>query len=174
MSLLDWKFRWLKNDIHCKLLTQQNSHSAANYTGNYFLHWGCSQEKSKWLSVQAFSDSDWWIIRVYTKQLEATFVFVDFSKVFSSIYRRKMKQIYWASGLSNETVTAIMKLYKTLRQWFIHPMVTLILLTLSLETYKENVIKKYILIFTCIFFHLLGFFYHNSLESLICNNETWP
>ena len=46
------------------------------------------------------------------KTLEATILFVDFSKAFDSIHRGKMVQILLAYGLSKETITAIMMLYK--------------------------------------------------------------
>ena len=41
-----------------------------------------------------------------------TLLFVDFSKAFGSIHRRKMEQILLAYGLPKETVIAIMMLYK--------------------------------------------------------------
>ena len=44
--------------------------------------------------------------------LEATILFVDFSKGFDSIHRGKMEQILLAYGLPKETVVAIMMLYK--------------------------------------------------------------
>ena len=46
------------------------------------------------------------------KNLEATILFVDFSKVFDSVYREKMEQILLSHGLSKETVAAILMLYK--------------------------------------------------------------
>ena len=46
------------------------------------------------------------------KNLEVTLLFVDFSKAFDSIHRRKMEQILLAYGLPKETITAIMILYK--------------------------------------------------------------
>ena len=45
------------------------------------------------------------------KDLEATILFVDFTKAFYSIHRGKMEQIRLAYGLPNETVAAIMMLY---------------------------------------------------------------
>ena len=45
---------------------------------------------------------------VCAKNLEATLLFVDFSKAFDSIKRGKMEQILLAYGLPKETVTAIM------------------------------------------------------------------
>ena len=44
--------------------------------------------------------------------LEATLIFVDFSKAFSSIHKGGMEQILLADGLPKETVAAIMMLYK--------------------------------------------------------------
>ena len=46
------------------------------------------------------------------KKFEATLLFVDFSKLFDSIYRGKIEQILLTYGLFKETVTAIMILYK--------------------------------------------------------------
>ena len=46
------------------------------------------------------------------KNLEATLLFVDISKVFDSIHRGKIKQILLANSLPKETVSAIMILYK--------------------------------------------------------------
>ena len=45
-----------------------------------------------------------------TKNLEATILFVDFSKAFDSVHRGKMEQILLADGLLKETVAAIMML----------------------------------------------------------------
>ena len=49
---------------------------------------------------------------VRAKNLEATILFVDFTKVFDSIHRGNMEQILLAYGLTKETVTAIMMLYR--------------------------------------------------------------
>ena len=49
---------------------------------------------------------------VRTKNLQATILFVDFTKVFDSIHRGKMKQILLAYGLPKETVAAIRILYR--------------------------------------------------------------
>ena len=46
------------------------------------------------------------------KNLEATILFVGFSKAFDSIHRGEMEQILLAYGLPKETITAIMMLYK--------------------------------------------------------------
>ena len=46
------------------------------------------------------------------KKLQATLLFVDFTKAFYSIHRGKMEQILLAYGLPNETIAAIMILYK--------------------------------------------------------------
>ena len=48
---------------------------------------------------------------VHAKKLDATILFVNFSKAFDSIHRGKMEQILLAYGLPKETVTAIMVLY---------------------------------------------------------------
>ena len=52
---------------------------------------------------------------VHAKNLEATLLFVDFSKAFDLIHREKMVQILLAYGLPKETVTAIMMLYKNMK-----------------------------------------------------------
>ena len=46
------------------------------------------------------------------KHLQATLLFVDFTKAFDSIHREKMEQILLAYGLSKETVAAVTILYK--------------------------------------------------------------
>ena len=52
-------------------------------------------------------------LRVYAqKNIQATILFVDFTKAFDSIHRGKMEQILLAYGLPEETVAAIMILYK--------------------------------------------------------------
>ena len=49
---------------------------------------------------------------VRAKNLQATLLFVDFTKAFDSIHRGKMEQILLAYGLPKETVAAIMLLYR--------------------------------------------------------------
>ena len=49
---------------------------------------------------------------VRAKNLEATILFVDFTKAFDSIHRGKMGQILLAYGLPKETVAAITLLYR--------------------------------------------------------------
>ena len=49
---------------------------------------------------------------VRSKNLHATILFVDFTKVFDSIHRGKMEQMLFAYGLPKETVAAIMILYR--------------------------------------------------------------
>ena len=49
---------------------------------------------------------------VHTKNLEATILFVNFTKAFDSIHRGKMEQILLAYSLPKETVEAIMMLYR--------------------------------------------------------------
>ena len=45
---------------------------------------------------------------VRAKNLEATILFVDFTKAFDCVHRGKMEQILLANGLPKETVAAIM------------------------------------------------------------------
>ena len=52
---------------------------------------------------------------VHAKNLEATILFVDFSKAFDSIHRGKMAQILLAYSWPKETVAAIMMLYKNMK-----------------------------------------------------------
>ena len=49
---------------------------------------------------------------VRAKNLAATILFVDFIKAFHSIHRGKMEQILLTYGLPNETVAAMMMLYR--------------------------------------------------------------
>ena len=49
---------------------------------------------------------------VRAKNLQATLLFVDYTKAFDSIYRRKIEKIQLAYGLPKETVAAIMILYR--------------------------------------------------------------
>ena len=49
---------------------------------------------------------------VRAKNLQATLLFVDFTKAFNSIHRGKMEQILLAYGLPKETVAAITILYR--------------------------------------------------------------
>ena len=49
---------------------------------------------------------------VRAKNLQASILFVDFSKAFDSIHRGKMEKILLAYGIPTETVAAIMMLYK--------------------------------------------------------------
>ena len=46
------------------------------------------------------------------KNLQATILFVDFTKAFDSLHRGKMEQILLTYGLPEEIVTAIMMLYR--------------------------------------------------------------
>ena len=49
---------------------------------------------------------------VQAKNLQATILFVNFTKAFDSIHRGNMEQILLAYGLPKETIVAIMILYK--------------------------------------------------------------
>ena len=49
---------------------------------------------------------------VWAKNLQATILFVNFTKAFDSIHRGKMEQILLVYGLPKETVAAIMILYR--------------------------------------------------------------
>ena len=58
---------------------------------------------------------------VSAKELEATILFVDFTKAFDSIHRGKMEQILRAHGLPEETVSAIVMLYRNTKVKFLFP-----------------------------------------------------
>ena len=49
------------------------------------------------------------------KTLQATILFIDFTKAFDSIHRGKMEQILLAYSIPKETVTAIMILYRNIK-----------------------------------------------------------
>ena len=49
---------------------------------------------------------------VCPKNLEATILFVNFTKAFDFIHKGKMEQILLANGLPKETIAAIMMLYR--------------------------------------------------------------
>ena len=49
---------------------------------------------------------------IRAKNLQATLIFVDFTKAFNSIYRGKIEQILLAYGIPKETVAAITILYR--------------------------------------------------------------
>ena len=55
------------------------------------------------------------ILGVQAKNLEATILFVNFSKALDSIHRGKTEQILLVYGLPKETVAAIMMLYKNMK-----------------------------------------------------------
>ena len=61
---------------------------------------------------------------VWTKHLQATLLFVDFTKAFDSIHRGKMEQILLAYGLPKETVAAITISIETLKWKYVHRMET--------------------------------------------------
>ena len=52
---------------------------------------------------------------VRAKNSQATFLFVDFTKAFDSLHRRKMEQILLAYGLPKETVAEITILYRNIK-----------------------------------------------------------
>ena len=58
---------------------------------------------------------------VRTKNVQATLLFVDFTKAFDSIHRGKMKQIQLAYDLPKETVAAITILYKNTKVKVLSP-----------------------------------------------------
>ena len=72
-------------------------------------HKGIDLRRQKsWPSVE--------FLKVYSpkkkKKIESTILFVDFTKAFDFIHRRKMEQILLAFGLPKETIAVIMMLYR--------------------------------------------------------------
>ena len=61
---------------------------------------------------------------VWAKNLQATILFVNFTKAFDSIHRGKMEQILLAYGIPKETVAAITILYRNTRVKELHSMET--------------------------------------------------
>ena len=51
----------------------------------------------------------------HAKNLEATILFVNFTKAFDSVHRGKMEQILLAYGQPKETIMAIMMLYRNIK-----------------------------------------------------------
>ena len=58
---------------------------------------------------------------VWAKILQATILFVDFTKAFDSIHRGKMEQILLAYGIPKETVAAITILYRNTKVKVLSP-----------------------------------------------------
>ena len=82
-------------------------------------NWENSLEKSECVSeklIHNINNSDYLINhwRSMSKKSQATLLFIDFFKMFNSIYKGKMGQLLLASDLPKETVIAIMMLYKNM------------------------------------------------------------
>ena len=67
---------------------------------------------------------------VQAKILQATLIFVDFTKAFDSIHRGKMEQILLVYGIPKETVAAITILHRNTKVKYDHQMETQNTLTL--------------------------------------------
>ena len=84
---------------------------------------------------------------VRAKNLQATILFVDFTKAFDSIHRGKMEQILLAYGQPKETVAAIMILYRNTKAKVFSPDVDTdyfdIFFLARLLYYKANLILAY-------------------------------
>ena len=83
-------------------------------------NWENALEEPKWFLEKLIQDiiilSIHQILEgVRAKIHEAILLFVDFSKAFDSIFREKMEQILFTYNLSEETVAAIMMLYKNMK-----------------------------------------------------------
>ena len=76
---------------------------------------------------------------IKAKNLKAVLIFVDFSKAFDSIHRAKLEEVLEAYGIPQETILAIMTLYRnTLAQWFASQMGTQNFLIFLLKFFKET------------------------------------
>ena len=73
---------------------------------NQFDFWRNRSMTSQTLTIRQILEG------VRAKKLQATILFVNFTKAFDSIHRGKMEQILPAYGLPKETVAAIMMLYR--------------------------------------------------------------
>ena len=60
-----------------------------------------------WVSIESSTDS--------AQNLEATLLFIDFSKLFGSIQRGKMEQVLLAYDLPEETVTPLIYFFKNVK-----------------------------------------------------------
>ena len=69
-------------------------------------------QKSEWFFWEIYPQI---IEGVWAKNLEATPLLIDFSKLFDFIYREKMEQVLLAYSLLRETVIAIMMVYKNMK-----------------------------------------------------------
>ena len=67
--------------------------------------WGIDLRPQQILTIRRILED------VRVKNLEATILFVDFTKAYDFIHREKMEQIQLAFGLPKETVAAIIFLY---------------------------------------------------------------
>ena len=81
------------------------------------LHWAWNwvsfEKEPEWLSEKSIHDiTNFDNPSNIGKNLKVTLLFVDFSKVFDSIDKWKIKQILVAYSLLKETVTVIMMIYK--------------------------------------------------------------
>ena len=88
-----------------------------------------------------------WILQgVHAKNLEATLLFVDFSKAFDSIHRGKKEQILLAYDLPKETITVIMMLYENMKvKVHFFDIVTSVLQRNTLAAYLFIIYQDYVL-----------------------------
>ena len=73
---------------------------------------------------------------VKSKNLPLTLLFIDFSKAFDTINQKKMKEILLKYGIPEETVCAIMMLYKNTRSMVRSPDGYTPYLKSQLESYR--------------------------------------
>ena len=76
---------------------------------------------------------------VQAKNVQATLLFVDFTKAFDSFHRGKMEQILLAYSLPKETVEAITILYRNTKANDIHRMETQNTSTSSVESTEKDI-----------------------------------
>ena len=102
---------------NCIFLSFRLHHRAFhNLVLSLFLSRENSSEKSERLSEKSIHNIDSDDSSNICKNLEATLLFVDFSKTFDSQHRGKIGQIILAHSFLTETVISIMALYKNTKE----------------------------------------------------------
>ena len=107
-----------------------------------------------------------WIIKgLHAKNLEATQLFIDSSKVFDSIHRWKIEQIFLAYDLPKEIVTAIMMLYKNTKATACLSDGDTYFLDIVFRVLQGNILAPYLLLICLdyIFWKLIDLIKENSL-----------
>ena len=87
------------------------------------------KNQRNWSPASQIQTIHWIIKGVHRENLELTILFIDFFKAFDSCTQGKDE--------TNTTVTVVMMLSKTWKQWFTHPKLIPTSSTLLLESCKE-------------------------------------